>query len=205
MPDKVSYTKADTYDPNRIKGYQTNSRGEKMALESFLTHRGHQFYDARNYTKYPEIGEYVNKIFTALDNAWFAYASGTTPKLDFTEADKIYDDYTSKYTTVKNFDHKVCNVHMSFGGTYTYWDCKNDLNRMANNREKVVKEVTMEKEDTYSTWEKSVDAILNDEGKPSLNAYLDQWVEDVVAYYTDKRNIERWTETDKRLAIEIKG
>jgi len=202
--EKISYERFDTYDSKRMTDYKTSGRGEKMAIESFLTHRRHEFYDARNYTKYPEIAEYLDKVFNAFDNAWFSYVSGTTKSLDLSEAESIYRDYTGKYSTVKNFDNKVCNVHMSYGGTYTFWDCKDDLYRAERAREKVVKEITMEKEDTYSLWEKSVDAILNDEGKPSLNAYLEQWVEDVVEYYTDKENIERWTENDRRLTAEIK-
>ena len=202
--EKVSYERFDTYDSKRMDGYKTSGRGEKMAIESFLTHRRREFYDARNYTKYPEIAEYLNKVFNAFDNAWFSYVSGTTKSLDLSEAENIYRDYTSKYSTVKNFDNKVCNVHMSYGGTYTFWDCKQDLYRAEKSREKVVKEITMEKEDTYSLWEKSVDAILNDEGKPSLNAYLDQWVEDVVAYFTNKDNIKRWTDFDTKIKAEIK-
>lgn len=202
--EKVSYERFDTYDSKRMTDYKTSGRGEKMAIESFLTHRRHEFYDARNYTKYPEIAEYLDKVFNAFDNAWFSYVSGTTKSLDLSEAENIYRDYTGKYSTVKNFDNKVCNVHMSYGGTYTFWDCKQDLYRAEKSREKVVKEITMEKEDTYSLWEKSVDAILNDEGKPSLNAYLDQWVEDVVAYFTNKDNIKRWTDFDTKIKAEIK-
>lgn len=204
LPDAISYERFDSYDPQRMKSYKANSRGEKMALESFLTHRMHQFYDARNYKKYPEIEEYLNKIFTAFDNVWFSYASGKTKEIDFTEVNKIYDEYTDKYNTVKQFDNKVCNTYMSHGGTYTFWDCKNDMRKMADNRDKLIKSVTMEKEDTYSLWEKSVDAILNEEGKPSLNAYLDQWVIDVVEYYTDPENVKKWTDIDKKLADEIK-
>ena len=206
MPDKIEYTRFTSYDSKRMSDYKTSGRGEQMGLSAFLQDRMRASYEAKRYEdKYPEIREYFNKIFTAFDNAWFSYVSGTTKKLDFTEADAIYEDYTKKYSSVRQFDNKICAVRMAYGGSFTYWDCKNALYRMETAREKVVKTVTMEKEDTYTKWERSVDAILNEEGKPSLNAYLDNWVEDITAYYTNPDNVNRWKSTDLRLKKEIKN
>ena len=189
--EKISYERFDTYDSKRMQDYKPSGRGEQMAISAFLTNRHRESYEVkRNEEKYPEIREYFNKLFTALDNAWFSYVSGTSKKLDLSEADAIYEDYTKRYSTVRQFDNKVCAVRMSYGGSYTYWDCKNALYKAETAREKVVKTITMEKENTYDIWEKSIDAILNDEGKPSLNAFLDNWVEEVVAYYLDPANIK---------------
>ena len=205
LPETISFTKTDVYDPKRMAEYKANSRGEQIALNGYLQCRTREFYAARPYVeKYPIIKEYLNKIFNALDNAWFAYISGTTEKLDFSEANSIYEEYCNNYPVIKSFDSKACGVRMAVGGSYTYWDCKDKLMRMANSREKLIKTVTMEQEDTYTLWERSVDAILNDEGKPSLNAYLEDWVNEVVAYYTDEENITRWTEFDKQIRAEIK-
>lgn len=204
MPETVSYERFTSYDYNRMINYKTNSRGESMAQSSFLTNRGREMQYSKQYPQYPEIAEYVNKLFTAFDNVWFSYVSGTTPSLDFTETDNIYKEYTTKYSTVRQFDSKVCSARMVVSGSFTYWDCKNAMQKMAAAREKVIKTVTMKKEDTYSLWEKSVDSILNDEGKPSLNAFLDNWVEEITAYYTNKDNIKRWKDTDARLDKEIK-
>lgn len=189
--EKVNYERFDSYDPKRMQDYKPSGRGEQMAISAFLTNRHREAYEVkRNEEKYPEIREYFNKLFTALDNAWFSYVSGTVKKLDLSEADAIYEDYTKRYSTVRQFDNKVCAVRMAYGGSYTYWDCKNALYKAETAREKVVKTITMEKENTYETWEKSIDAILNDEGKPSLNAFLDNWVEEVVAYYLNPANIK---------------
>ena len=189
--EKVSYERFDSYDPKRMQDYKPSGRGEQMAISAFLTDRIRISYEVkRNEEKYPEIREYFNKLFTAIDNAWFSYVSGNTKHLDFTEADGIYKDYTEKYSSVRQFDNKVCAARMAYGGSYTYWDCKNALYKAETSREKVVKTITMEKENTYDIWEKSIDAILNDEGKPSLNAFLDNWVEEVVAYYLNPANIK---------------
>ena len=202
MPETTEYARFETYDPNRMKEYKPNSRGESMAHSSYLMNRNRQFAHARQYPQYLEITEYLNRVFNALDSAWFAFVSGKP--LDFSEADQIYKDYTSKYSTVKQFDNKVCTSRMVNGGSFTFWDCKNALDKMANNRNKLIKTLTMEQEDTYSLWEKSVDAILDESGKPALNTYLDNWVNEVTAYYTDEKNIESWKEIDAKLAKEIK-
>lgn len=205
LPEQVSYSEFDSYDPQRMAEYKTNSRGEQMAQSSYLQKRQRQFYFSKQYTaKYPVIADYLKDIFNALDNAWFSYVSGNTDKLDLSKADEMFKKYTEENSVVRQFDSKVCSSRMSVGGSFTYWDCKDSLWKMEAARNKVVKTVTMEKEDTYSKWEKSVDAILNDEGKPSLNAYLDKWVEEITAYYTDPDNIKKWKETDSRLKKEIK-
>ena len=204
LPDVISYTKFDSYDPTRMKSYKPNSRGEQMAHTAFLDKRGREFREAKSYIeKYPILKDYLNDIFNAFDNTWFSYASDTTNKLDFTEVDNIFNKYTTENPIIKNFDTKVCGQRMYVGGTATIWDCKDAMYKMANNREKVVKTVTMKKEDTYSKWEKSVDAILNEEGKPSLNSYLENWVNEITAYYTDSDNIKNWKDIDKRLSEEI--
>lgn len=206
MPETISYERFDTYDPSRLSNYKANSRSESIALTSFLTNRGREIqYSkyAKNCSKYPEIAEYVSKLFTAFDNVWFSYVSGTTSNLDFTETDNIYKEYTEKYPSVEQFDSKVCSNRMSVGDSFTYWDCKNAMQKMATAREKLIKTVTMEKENTYSLWERSVDSILNEEGKPSLNAFLDNWVEEITAYYTDEKNIKHWEEINSKLKKKI--
>ena len=191
MPDKVEYTRFDSYDHKRMQDYKPSGRGEQMGISAFLTDRIRTSYEVKRYEeKYPEIKEYFNKIFTAIDNAWFSYVSGNTKHLDFTEADGIYKDYTEKYSSVRQFDNKICAARMAVGGPYTYWNCKDALWRAEKARDKVIKNVTMEQEDTYGTWERSIDAILNEDGKPALNAFLDNWVEEVVAYYLNPDNIK---------------
>ena len=205
LPEQVSYSEFDSYDPQRMHDYKTNSRGEQMAYSAYLQKRQRQFYFSKQYVdKYPVITDYLKELFNALDNAWFAYVGGNTKKLDLSKADEIYRKYTDSNPIIKQFDNKVCSARMALGGSFTYWDCKDSLWKMESNREKTIKTVKMEKEDTYSLWEKSVDAILNDEGKPSLNAYLDQWVEDITAYYTDSENIKNWKSLDAKLKKEIK-
>lgn len=202
--EKVSYERFDSYDPNRMADYKASGRGEQMGISAFLTDRVRTSYEVRRYEeKYPEIREYFNKLFTAIDNAWFSYVSGQTKSLDFKEADEIYKEYTEKYSSVRQFDNKVCAVRMASGGSYTYWNCKDALWRAEKAREKVVKTITMEKENTYETWEKSIDSILNEDGKPSLNTYLENWVEEAVIYFTNKENIQKWEMTEKRLKKKI--
>lgn len=204
LPDKVEYTRFESYDSKRMRDYKTNSRGEQMAHTAFCDKRARQFSNAKYYKdKYPILMTYLSDIFNAFDNAWFSFISGTTDKVDFTEVDSIYNKYVEEYPVVKSFDNKVCGQRMAYGGCATIWDCKDAMYKMENNRNKVVKAVTMEKEDTYSKWERSVDAILNEDGKPSLNAYLDNWVEEVVAYYTNTENVKKCKTNDTRLKKEI--
>lgn len=205
MPDKIEYSRFDTYDSKRMRDYKPNSRGEQMAHTAFYDKRARQFRDAKYYSdKHPNLLTYLNEIFTAFDNAWFSYVSGTTKEVNLKEVDDIYNKWTSQDPFIRKFDSQVCGQRMAYGGSATIWDCKDAMYKMENNRNKVIKTVTMEKEDTYSKWEKSVDAILNDEGKPSLNAYLDNWVEDITAYYTNPDNVNRWKANDARLKKEIK-
>ena len=206
LPDKIEYSRFDTYDFRRMKDYKPNSRGEQMAHTAFYDKRARQFRDAKYYSeKHPNLLTYLNEIFTAFDNAWFSYVSGTTKEVNLKEVDDIYNKWTTQDPFIGKFDRQVCGQRMTWGGCATIWDCKDAMYKMENNRNKVIKTVTMEKEDTYSKWERSVDAILNEEGKPSLNAYLDNWVEDITAYYTDNNNIERWKTLDAKLRREIKS
>lgn len=204
LPEQVSYSEFDSYDSKRMAEYKTNSRGEQMAHSSYLQKRQRQFYFSKQYTsKYPIISDYLKDIFNALDNAWFSYISGNTSMLDLSKADEMFKKYTEENPVIKQFDNKVCSARM-IGGSFTYWDCKDSLWKMEAARNKVIKTVTMEKENTYSLWEKSVDSILNDEGKPSLNAYLDKWVKNITDYYTNPDRVDRWKSEDARLKKEIK-
>lgn len=204
MPDKIEFERMESYDSKKMQDYKANSRGESMAQSAFLTKRARQFNYAKHYeNQVPGATEYVKELFLAFDNAWFSYVSGRKPNLDFSEVDAVYKKWTTSNPKIASFDGKVCGQRLYSGGSCTVWDCKDSLNKMANNREKTIKTITMEKEDTYSLWEKSVDSILNEEGKPSLNAYLDNWVEEVVAFYTNPDNIKRWKSIDVKLKKEI--
>lgn len=206
MPETIKFVKSESFDPSRMKNYEPGSRGEKMAHSAFLTKRSRSIYSAKQLEdRIPGVSQYVQDVFNALDNAWFSYVGRETPSVDFKEVNKIYDEWVSKEPKIEKFNSRVCGQSYVSGGSFTLWDCEDSLSKMASNREKLVQELTFKEEDTYSLWEKSIDSILDKDGKPSLNAYLDKWVEEITQYFTNKKNLNMWSKRSKDLEVELKS
>lgn len=202
MPDEVKYEHFDSFDPTRMKKYKPNGRGEQMAHTKFLDARGRNIYYSKNYAeKHPEITEYINEVFNEFDNVWFSYISGHSSNLDFSNLDSIVSDWFKKVPFLEKFNSSMGKF---YAGSSTVFDCKESMRKMAKARDKFVYEVSGKKEDEYSKWEKSVDTILDADGKPALNAFLADWVDGIVAYYTDETRIADWKEKAKRYTSTIK-
>lgn len=190
MPDEVKYEHFDSFDPARMKAYKPNGRGEQVARTKFLDARLRNIYGSKNYVdKHPEILQYINEVFNEFDNVWFSYIGGKSDKLDFSKLDSIVSEWFEKSPFTKKFDTSMSRFS---SGSATIYDCKESMQRMAKARDKFVSEVSGEKEDEYSRWEKSVDGILNDDGKPVLNTFLADWVDRIVKHYTNKETISGW-------------
>ena len=80
---------------------------------------------------------------------------------------------------------------------------------MASNRQKHDYESSGKKDNDFRTWEDSIDKILNEDGVPSLNAFLEKWIDEVTEstydLYSDSANIKKWERHLGRIESMIIG
>lgn len=190
------------YNPKRMKEYTPSSRGEKMAHTNFLTKRARQFNAAERATKNPDdakiILEYLHDVFGSIDDVWFEFLKNPSKSINLSSIETKVRAWWKDQPITSKFDNWIGSKNYPAAGGYVgMYPVLDAVRKMADNKAKQEYKDSGKKEDDYRTWEDSVDKILNDDGNPSLDAFLKDWVEDVTdstyEMYTNPGNINKWT------------
>ena len=198
---------ADRYEMKRLKEYEPTSRGEKMAYNNLLLRISREYNWIKTAVKKPQnveiITEYLNDVSKAVEDVWFDFLDNPAGDIDLSDLKNVVDKWWNEHPITNKFDTMVSRENLPYMGGYADIHAIYDaLVKMASNKQKYEYESSGKKENDFRTWEDSIDKILNEDGVPSLNAFLENWVNEVTEstydLYSDSDNIKKWVqEADK--------
>lgn len=205
---------ADMYEMKRLKEYEPTSRGEKIAYNNLFLRISREYNWIKTAVKKPRnieiITEYLNEVSEAVENAWFNFLSNPSENIDLTDLKGVVDRWWNEHPITNKFDTAVSRDNLpGMGGYADIYAIYDALVKMASNKQKYEYESSGKKEDDFRAWEDSIDKILNEDGVPSLDAFLENWVNEVTEstydLYSDSTNIKEWVELADKFSNEEKS
>lgn len=205
---------ADRYEMKRLKEYEPTSRGEKMAYNNLLLRISREYNWIKTAVKKPQnveiITEYLNDVSKAAEDVWFDFLDNPAGDIDLSDLKNVVDKWWNEHPITNKFDTMVSRDNLPGMGGYADVHAIYDaLMKMASNKQKYEYESSGKKENDFKTWEDSIDKILNEDGVPSLNAFLENWVNEVTEstydLYSDSDNIKKWVDEADKFSNEEKS
>ena len=202
---------ADRYEMKRLKGYEPTSRGEKMAYNNLFLRISREYKAIEIALKKPQnveiVTEYLNDVSKAIEDTWFNFLDNPSEDIDLTDLKSVVNKWWNEHPVTNRFDVRISKQNLPYSGGYADMRAIYDaLLKMASNKQKQDYESSGKKENDFKTWEDSIDKILNEDGVPSLNAFLEDWVNEVTEstydLYTDSANIKKWVEEADKFSNE---
>ena len=205
---------ADRYEMKRLEGYEPASRGEKIAYNNLFLRVSREYNWIKVAVKKPQnieiITEYLNDVSKAIEDVWFNFLDSPSENIDLTILKDVVNKWWNEHPIVEKFNTSVSKEYLPYQGGYAdIYAIYDSLEKMASNRQKHDYESSGKKDNDFRAWEASVDKILNEDGVPSLNAFLEKWIDEVTEstydLYSDSANIKKWVEDADKFSNEEKS